>query len=113
MLGGDQGKLRYGPRNGFSAVYEAVRGNLEIVPCFNFGNAHKNIYEGAHTVFYNITSFVPTPVDISNVTLPPFAEELHQNLAQNMHELWAMHKIENGWSFAEVLFPPSPLLRDH
>lgn len=46
--------------------------------------------------------FVPAPVDISNVMLPHFAQEITQKFAENLHELWAMRKIELGWSYGEV-----------
>lgn len=47
--------------------------------------------------------FVPEPIDISNVILSHFAMEVHEKLAENLHELWAMRKIELGWSLGEVI----------
>lgn len=35
------------------------------------------------------------------MTLPSFAADIHLKLAENMHELWAMHKIETGWEWGE------------
>lgn len=46
--------------------------------------------------------FVPAAVDISQVTLAHFAHEIHHKLAENLHELWAMRKIELGWTYGEV-----------
>jgi hypothetical protein len=45
---------------------------------------------------------VPIPVDTTNVSLPGFALEAHMNFAENLHELWAMRKIDLGWSYGEV-----------
>jgi ryanodine receptor 2 len=42
-IGGNQGRLRHGPPPGFSALYEAIRGDLEIIPCFSFGETHKTV----------------------------------------------------------------------
>lgn len=101
ILGGDQGKLRYGPAKGYSAIYEASQGALEITPCFNFGDLNKNILYGPLADLVDV-AFVPTPIDLSNVILPQSIESLHEKLAENMHELWAMNKIENGWTYGEV-----------
>ena len=101
VFGGDQGRLRYGPAPGYSALYEAVRGTVEIVPCFTFGSINKQLYSGPSTAVLDYTPFVPEPKDIEEVSLPHFAQELHTKLAENMHELWAMHKIENGWIWGD------------
>jgi len=45
---------------------------------------------------------VPTPIETTNISLPGFALEAHMNFAENLHELWAMRKIDLGWSYGEV-----------
>ncbi|KAK6754198.1 hypothetical protein RB195_013289 [Necator americanus] len=102
IFGGDQGRLRFGPPPGFSAVVEAVSGDLQISDCLSFGELPKNIYCGPATIFSSIEPFVPQPVDISNVVLHHHANEIHQKFAENLHELWAMRKIELGWSYGET-----------
>ncbi|VDO61856.1 unnamed protein product [Heligmosomoides polygyrus] len=64
IFGGDQGRLRFGPPSGFSAVVEAVSGELQISDCLSFGDLPKNVYCGPHTIFTTMEPFVPTPVDI-------------------------------------------------
>lgn len=102
IFGGDQGRLRFGPPSGFSAVVEAVQGELQINDCLSFGDLPKSIYCGPQTIFSSIESFVPTPVDISGVVLHNKAMEIHQRFAENLHELWAMRKIELGWKYGEA-----------
>ncbi|VDO40897.1 unnamed protein product [Haemonchus placei] len=102
IFGGDQGRLRFGPPPGFSAAVEAVSGELQISDCLSFGDLPKNVYCGPHTLFTTVEPFVPQPVDISNITLHHHAEEIHQKFAENLHELWAMRKIELGWSYGET-----------
>ncbi|PIO64596.1 ryR domain protein [Teladorsagia circumcincta] len=102
IFGGDQGRLRFGPPPGFSAVVEAVSGELQISDCLSFGELPKNVYCGPHTLFTTVEPFVPQPVDISNIILHHHAEEIHQKFAENLHELWAMRKIELGWSYGET-----------
>uniref|UniRef100_A0A914XP97 Ryanodine receptor n=1 Tax=Plectus sambesii TaxID=2011161 RepID=A0A914XP97_9BILA len=101
IFGGNQGHLRYGPPSGFSALVEAIFGKLDIGDCFSFGDLPKNVYYGPSTLLQGSEPFVPAAVDISQVTLPHFAHEFHQKLAENLHELWAMRKIELGWTYGE------------
>lgn len=35
------------------------------------------------------------------VQLPSYIESVRDKLAENIHELWALGKIEQGWSFGE------------
>lgn len=41
-------------------------------------------------------------IDTSNVVLPYFAQEIYPQFSYNLHELWAMQKIDLGWIFGEV-----------
>lgn len=43
--------------------------------------------------------FVPEPVNVAGVQLPQFALEIQHKFAENLHELWAMRKIDLGWSY--------------
>ena len=63
---------------------------------------YSQVFTGPSDLLEMIKPFVPTPTDIQNVSLPQYALDLHERLAENMHELWAMHKIENGWTYGEV-----------
>ena len=67
IFGGDQGRLRYGPAPGYSALFEAVRGKVEIVECFTFGNIEKQMYAGPSTAVLDYTPFVPKPKEIEEV----------------------------------------------
>ncbi|CAB3399073.1 unnamed protein product [Caenorhabditis bovis] len=102
IFGGNQGRLRFGPPSGFSALVEAVNGELQITDCLSFGDLGKNIYCGPQTIFNQVEPFVPQPVDISTTQLSHHAMEIHTKYAENLHELWAMRKIELGWSYGEV-----------
>ena len=39
---------------------------------------------------------------VSQVQLPSYIGSMTNKLAANIHELWTMHKIENGWQYDEV-----------
>lgn len=47
------------------------------------------------------TAFVPNPVDTSSVTLPSSVDNIKDKLAENIHEMWALNKIEAGWCWGE------------
>ena len=69
MLGGDHGKLKHGPPEGHSPVYECLlpKDKLLIKPCFHFGDPPKGILFGAAKV-QEFIAFVPHPVDTSQVS---------------------------------------------
>ena len=102
IFGGDQGRLKYGPPQAFSPLVEAINGELQINECLSFGDLPKTIYCGPQTIFNNMEPFVPTPIDISSVTLPHHALDIQPKFAENLHELWAQRKIELGWSYGET-----------
>jgi ryanodine receptor 2 len=102
LFGGTEGRLKHGPPMGYSAIVEAVSGKIQLEECVSFGELQKNIYSGPGTILYAHEPYVPQIVDISRTILPHFAMDIHQRLAENMHELWAQRKIELGWSFGDV-----------
>ncbi|XP_049853809.1 ryanodine receptor isoform X5 [Schistocerca gregaria] len=102
LLGGDQGRLKYIPPEEFSPLVESLLPQqvLSIDPCFYFGNLNKCVLSGPWPV-EDDTAFVPTPVDTSMITLPGYIESIRDRLAENIHEMWAMNKIEAGWAYGE------------
>lgn len=44
-------------------------------------------------------NYVPQPVDISDVLLPEELDELVEKLAENIHEVWAQSRMEQGWTY--------------
>ena len=45
--------------------------------------------------------YVPQPVDTSNVQLPTELDELVEKIAENVHEVWAQSRMEQGWTYGE------------
>ena len=45
--------------------------------------------------------YVPNPVDTTDVKLPMELESLAEEMAKNVHEVWAQTRISQGWSFGE------------
>ena len=45
--------------------------------------------------------YVPQPVDTSDVRLPEELDALVEQMAKNVHEVWAQNRIEQGWTYGE------------
>ena len=69
MLGGDHGKLKHGPPEGHSPIYESMlpKQRLKIQPCFQFGDSPKGIVCGPAEA-RDYCAFVPHPVDTTHVS---------------------------------------------
>ncbi|XP_043461888.1 ryanodine receptor isoform X4 [Leptopilina heterotoma] len=102
LLGGDHGRLKFEPPEEFSPLVESLLPQqiLSLDPCFYFGNMGKVVIAGPWLV-EDDTAFVPAPVDTAMINLPGYVEQIRDKLAENIHEMWAMNKIEAGWIFGE------------
>lgn len=40
------------------------------------------------------------------IVLPPHLERIREKLAENIHELWALTRIEQGWTYGPVSLDP-------
>ena len=48
------------------------------------------------------STYRPAPIDVSRIALPRELESLVERLAQNTHEVWAQHRIQQGWRYGPV-----------
>jgi ryanodine receptor 2 len=103
LLGGDHGRLKYQPPDEFSPLVESLLPQqiLSLDPCFYFGNTNKVVLAGPW-LMEDDTAFVPSPVDTSMINLPPYVEQVREKLSENIHEMWAMNKIDAGWTYGEI-----------
>lgn len=46
-------------------------------------------------------TYIPNPVDTSNITLPEELNPLVEAMAENVHDEWAKTRIEQGWTYGE------------
>ncbi len=44
-------------------------------------------------------NYIPDPMDTSDVLLPEELDDLTEQIAKNVHELWAKRRIEQGWTY--------------
>lgn len=45
--------------------------------------------------------YKPDPINTENIVLPGELTALTEIIAENVHQVWAQRRIEEGWSFAE------------
>uniref|UniRef100_A0AAR2IQQ6 Ryanodine receptor 2b (cardiac) n=1 Tax=Pygocentrus nattereri TaxID=42514 RepID=A0AAR2IQQ6_PYGNA len=106
LFGGRQGEFKFLPPAGFSPCAEALlpsmRCRLELCEEFTRfqGNGQCDLL-GLAAPFGPVT-FTPSPVDTSQVVLPPQLELIRERLAENLHELWLLDKIEQEWTHGPV-----------
>jgi len=43
--------------------------------------------------------YIPKPIDTSKVELPKDLVELTERLAENAHDVWALQRLGEGWTF--------------
>ncbi|MBQ9254823.1 MAG: Ryanodine receptor Ryr [Bacteroidales bacterium] len=46
-------------------------------------------------------TYTPNPINTSDVLLPKELEQLTEEMAKNVHELWSQTRIEQGWKYGE------------
>ena len=46
--------------------------------------------------------YTPHPLDTTDVRLPESLNELMEQLARNVHEVWAAGRLADGWKWGEV-----------
>lgn len=46
-------------------------------------------------------NYVPQPIDTKNIQLPKELNVLVEQIAKNVHEVWAQNRIEQGWTYGE------------
>nr|XP_023658007.1 ryanodine receptor 3 [Paramormyrops kingsleyae] len=105
LLGGRHGDFKFLPPLGYAPCYEALlpKEKMRVEPV----KEYKRDVDGVRdllgtTQFMSQASFIPKPVETSQIVLPPHLEKVRDKLAENIHELWGMNKIELGWSYGKV-----------
>ena len=49
----------------------------------------------------NKLDYIPEPMDLSSVDLPEYLIQLSERIAENVHEVWAKARIDEGWTYGE------------
>lgn len=49
-----------------------------------------------------LETYQPAPVDLTGVELPESLRVLTEQIAENVHEVWAKSRMEQGWIYGGV-----------
>lgn len=49
----------------------------------------------------NMDEYWPRPVETGDVVLPAELDDLVEEMAKNVHEVWAQTRIRQGWKYGE------------
>lgn len=44
-------------------------------------------------------TYIPQPIDTNDVVLPEELSQLAEQMAKNVHEIWAQTRIAQGWTY--------------
>lgn len=44
-------------------------------------------------------TYTPHPINLDDVQLPPYLEDLKEAIAENVHEVWSAGRIREGWTY--------------
>uniref|UniRef100_A0A672VF87 Ryanodine receptor 2 n=1 Tax=Strigops habroptila TaxID=2489341 RepID=A0A672VF87_STRHB len=105
LLGGRHGEFKFLPPPGYAPCFEAVlpKEKLKVEQSREYKQDRSYTRDLlGPTISLSQAAFTPVPVDTSQIVLPPHLERIREKLAENIHELWVMNKIELGWQYGPV-----------
>ncbi|XP_044021701.1 ryanodine receptor 3-like isoform X8 [Siniperca chuatsi] len=104
LLGGRHGDFKFLPPSSYAPCYEALlpKEKMKVEPVKEYKRDVDGVRDLLGTAqFMSQASFIPTPVETSQIVMPLHLEKVRDKLAENIHELWGMNKIELGWSYGK------------
>ncbi|XP_039597204.1 ryanodine receptor 3 isoform X6 [Polypterus senegalus] len=105
LQGGRHGDFKFLPPAGYAPCYEALlpKEKMRVEPVKEYKRDYDGVRDLLGTMqFLSQASFIPVPVETSQIVMPPHLEKVRDKLAENIHELWGMNKIELGWTYGKV-----------
>ncbi|PKU46315.1 ryanodine receptor 3 [Limosa lapponica baueri] len=105
LLGGRHGEFKFLPPAGYAPCYEALlpKEKMKLEPVKEYKRDSDGVRDLLGTTqFLSQASFIPSPIDTSQIVLPFHLEKIRDKLAENIHELWGMNKIELGWTYGKI-----------
>ena len=106
-LGGSLGNFHHTPPPEYAGLYEAVEPGKDVTMLpFHCVGHEVDIVVNGPSVLSDFESFVPNPIDTSQIVLPDSIAStvgsMRHLLAKNIHEVWSKNKIDAGYTYAPV-----------
>ena len=74
-----------------------------VYPIWQFKDAWADSKNYLVTVMpQNMSTYIPKPIDLSDVELTEDLIELREAIAENAHEIWAENRQKEGWTYGPV-----------
>ncbi|XP_033979617.1 ryanodine receptor 3-like [Trematomus bernacchii] len=105
LLGGRHGDFKFLPPSTYAPCYEALlpKEKMKVEPVKEYKRDAEGVRDLLGTTqSMSQASFIPTPVETSQIVMPVHLDKVRDKLAENIHELWGMNKIELGWSYGKI-----------
>ena len=93
--------LSINTNNNTITIYDPNSSNVEDIYSFEqFKDAWNDSKNYLVTITSNIMkTYTPKPIDLSDVELTEDLNDLREAIAENAHEIWAVERLAQGWSY--------------
>ena len=82
------------------SLYFPKSNDIQILPIATFVEAWETAGGECVTAFPpDSKTYVPKLIDLEHIMLPNDISELHETIAENAHDKWAMERQSEGWTY--------------
>ena len=74
--------------------------SINLMNYFEWPNYNMFKYDNSESCLMKMT-YMPSPIDTSDVQLPAELDALVEQIAKNVHEVWAKSRMDQGWTLGE------------
>ncbi len=93
--------LSYDAKKNTISVFDPASSKSEdVYPVERFEDAWADSQNYLVTInLKNMKTYIPKPVDVSDVKLDEDLTELREAIAENVHDIWALERLSQGWTY--------------
>lgn len=88
--------------NGVTLFDPSERESKVLVQTDDFMKAWAESHNYMIRVLQTIDDYEPQPIDLGNIELTDDLLELREAIAENAHDVWAIKRKQEGWTYGEV-----------
>ncbi len=104
-LGGIHGNLSQATPTSYTPLMDAIDPTMNVqLLAFRCLGVSNDLVVSGPMILADYEAFVPAPIVTTGISLPEPLQGagLRDRLAENIHEVWAVNKINAGYTYAEV-----------
>ena len=84
------------------SVYDPLQLSIVNYQLTTFENAWKESQHYMVRVLQSVDEYVPQPINLDNISLGEELNELIEAIAENAHDVWAVARMKEGWTYGPV-----------